>query len=57
MKRYRFTAKGHARFQKPGRRHNLHQKGEARKRNLRNASILPAVEGEKVHRQLPYGSR
>jgi large subunit ribosomal protein L35 len=57
MKRYRFTAKGHARAQRPGRRHNLHVKGEGRKRDMRRASILPDVESAKVHKQLPYGSR
>ena len=57
MKRYRFTAGGTARATRPGRRHNLHTKSEKRKRTMRRATLLPEVLGEKVHRQLPYGSR
>jgi len=57
MKRYRFTAGGTAKAARPGRRHNLHQKNEKRKRTMRRASLLPDVMSEKVHRQLPYGSR
>ena len=57
MKRYRFTASGRVKFQKPGRRHNLHQKTEKRKRGLHRGSYLTEVLGEKVERQLPYGSR
>jgi len=57
MKRYRFTASGKAKSAKPGRRHNMHQKNEKRKRAMRRVTLQPDVLGEKVHRQLPYGSR
>jgi len=57
MKRYRFTASGKAKSARPGRRHNMHQKNEKRKRTMRRATIQPEVMTEKVHRQLPYGSR
>jgi large subunit ribosomal protein L35 len=57
MKRYRFTANGTARAARAGRRHNLHQKNEKRKRTMRRASLLPDVMTKKVHRTLPYGSR
>ena len=57
MKRFRFTASGRVKTGKPGRRHHLHLKDEKRKRNMRRASLLPEVMGEKIHRQLPYGSR
>ena len=57
MKRYRFTASGRVKFQKQGKRHNLHQKSEKRKRGLKRGSYLPKVQGNKANRQLPYGSR
>jgi len=57
MKRYRFTATGKAKSAKPGRRHNMHQKTEKRKRTMRRATLQPAVLAEKVHSLLPYGSR
>ena len=57
MKRYRFTASGRVKHQKLGRRHNLHQKTEKRKRLMGRSSYLPAVQAEKAERQLPYGSR
>ena len=57
MKRYRFTARGRVKIQKPGMRHNLHRKTEKRKRSLGRGAYLPAIQAEKVRRQLPYGSR
>ena len=57
MKRYRFTASKKVKHQKLGRRHNLHQKTEKRKRNMGRASYLPDVQAEKVEHLLPYGSR
>jgi large subunit ribosomal protein L35 len=57
MKRYRFTGSGKVKFQKIGRRKNLHGKTEKRKRWLKRGGYLPEVLGEKVERQLPYGSR
>lgn len=57
MKRYRFTAKGKVKFQRPGRRHNMHVKGEERKRALNHPNYLTTVDAEKAKRQLPYGSR
>lgn len=57
MKRYRFTASGRVKFQKPGRRHHLHQKTEKYKRGLNKGGYLTDVQGAKVERQLPYGSR
>jgi large subunit ribosomal protein L35 len=57
MKRYRFTASGRVKFQRPGKRHNLHQKSEKRKRGLKGGAYLTKVLGEKADRQLPYGSR
>lgn len=56
-KRYRFTASGKVKVQRPGRRHNLSQKAAKRKRGLRPASYLPEVLADKVKKQLPYGSR
>lgn len=57
MKRYRITASGKVKFQRPGRRHNMHQKGEERKRSLNHPTYLQPVEADKVKRQLPYGAR
>ncbi len=57
MKRYRFTASGRVKFQKPGRRHHMHQKTEKRKRRLNKGSYLPVEQTDHVERLLPYGSR
>lgn len=57
MKRYRFTKSGRVKFQRPGRRHNMHVKSEKRKRDLNHPTYLQHVEQDKVERQLPYGGR
>ena len=56
-KRLRFTASGKVKIGKRGRRHNLHQKSEKRKRGLKQATYLPDALSATAHRQLPYGSR
>ena len=57
MKRFRFTASGKVKVQKFGRRHNMHQKTEKRKRHMNHAGYLTDVQTSHVERQLPYGSR
>lgn len=56
-KRLRFTASGKVKMGKRGRRHNMHQKTEKRKRGLKRSSYLPDALAAKAHKQLPYGSR
>ncbi len=57
MKRFRFTASGKLKTQKFGRRHNLHQKSEKRKRQMNHAGYLTKVQTAHATRDLPYGSR
>ena len=57
MKRFRFTASGRLKFAKVGRRHNLHQKTEKRKRAMNRRQYLPKEDAVHIHRLMPYGSR
>ncbi len=57
MKRFRFTSKGRVKFAKIGRRHNLHQKTEKRKRAMNHPVYLPKADAVHINRLMPYGSR
>ncbi len=54
-KRYKLTAGGKVKYKKQGLRHILTKKTTKRKRNLRHAGVLDAVEARRVKSLLPYG--
>lgn len=54
-KRYSFTGTGKVKYKKQGLRHILTKKSPKRKRNLRHAGTLSAVETKKARVLMPYG--
>lgn len=54
-KRYKKTANGKVKYKKQGLRHILTKKTTKRKRNLRKAGVLSAVETRRTKTLLPYG--
>lgn len=54
-KRYKTTATGKVKYKKQGLRHILTKKTTKRKRNLRHAGVLSAVETRRAKTLLPYG--
>ncbi len=54
-KRYKTTATGKVKYKKQGLRHILTKKTTKRKRKLRQAGVLSAVETRRAKTLLPYG--
>jgi large subunit ribosomal protein L35 len=54
-KRFSFTASGKIRRNQANRRHILTKKSRKRKRRLRGAAYVDAVDAPNVRRLLPYG--
>jgi len=53
-KRYTITGSGKIRYKKQGSRHILTKKSRKRKRKLRHAGIISAVEKKRIKSLLPY---
>ena len=55
MKRFKITKKGKIKKRNAGRRHILGKKTRKRKRQLRKAGFVSAVDARRIRRLLPYG--
>ena len=53
-KRFRLTGSGKVRRNKAYKSHLLKSKSRKRKRNLRKATLIAAVEQKKIKRLIPY---
>ena len=53
-KRFRLTGSGKVRRNKAYKSHLLYSKSRKRKRNLRKATLIAAVEQKKIKRLIPY---
>ncbi len=53
-KRFRLTGSGKVRRNKAYKSHLLNGKSRKRKRNLRKATLIAAVEQKKIKRLIPY---
>ncbi|MFR4008298.1 MAG: 50S ribosomal protein L35 [Christensenellales bacterium] len=53
-KRFRLTGSGKVRRNKAYKSHLLNSKSRKRKRNLRKATLIAAVEQKKIKRLIPY---
>ena len=53
-KRFRLTGSGKVRRNKAYKSHLLNSKSRKRKRNLRKATLIAAVEQKKIKRPIPY---
>jgi large subunit ribosomal protein L35 len=53
-KRFRVTASGKIKRNKGFKRHILSSKGKKRKRNLRKATTVAAVESRNIRQLIPY---
>lgn len=53
-KRFRLTGSGKVRRNKAYKSHLLNAKSRKRKRNLRKATLIAAVEQKKIKRLIPY---
>ena len=53
-KRFRLTGSGQVRRNKAYKSHLLNSKSRKRKRNLRKATLIAAVEQKKIKRLIPY---
>jgi large subunit ribosomal protein L35 len=54
MKRFRVTGSGKIKRNKGFKSHLLSSKGKKRKRNLRHASTVAAVESKNIRKLIPY---
>lgn len=54
-KRFRFTKKGKLKKRNAGRQHILGNKTRKRKRHLRKAGYLSAIDAKRMRRLMPYG--
>ncbi len=53
-KRFRVTASGKIKRNKAYKRHILSSKGKKRKRNLRQSTLVAAVEQKRIRKLIPY---
>ena len=53
-KRFRVTGTGEIKRNKGFKRHILSSKGKKRKRHLRNATLVAAVEARNIRQLIPY---